>query len=109
MTINNDDIKRMVLRRPIPDKLIRHLRDAPLVDGGAVVDEHSHLVDRDLSPSELLVTRLASHGLNDIEVADVLSLSVYTIKGQMKGAMRKTRSKNRTHLVANALRTGLIN
>lgn len=105
--IDDDVLRRMVVRRPLPDKLIEALRRAPLVEEG-VIDQHSRYVDCDLLPTELVAVKLASFGLTDSEIADVLGRSLHSVKSQMKRAMRKLRAKNRTHLVAISLRQGVI-
>lgn len=91
----------------LPPALLRDLAHARILEPGEPV-EGQNLSDEPLTPAELLVVRFASYGLNNIETADVTGLAYGTVQSQIKRAMRKLRAKNRTHLVALALREGLI-
>lgn len=62
----------------------------------------------ELSEAELEATRWASHGLTEQMTAEVMGHSLFGVKALLKQARRKLRAKNRAHLVATALRQGLI-
>ncbi len=64
--------------------------------------------EMDLTPLELRCVVAASHGLGNIETADLYGYKYETVKTQMAIALRKLGAKNRTHAVAKALRRGLI-
>jgi DNA-binding CsgD family transcriptional regulator len=61
-----------------------------------------------LSARELEVVRWTAEGKTSVEIAQILSLSDHTINAYMNNAMRKLDCVNRTHLVAKAMRLGVI-
>lgn len=63
---------------------------------------------RDLSVREVQVVQLAAGGLKSEEIAERLVLSGRTIQSHLRTAMRKTEAKNRSELVAVAVREGLV-
>lgn len=63
---------------------------------------------RDLTPRERQIALCFSHGLNNVETAEVLGVTVETIKSKTKCAKVRVGAKDRWHLVAIALRNGAI-
>lgn len=63
----------------------------------------------ELSPIELRVIEAFSYGLEYRMVADLLDLSLESIKGHMRAIRYKLCAKNTVHAVAIALRNGVIN
>jgi DNA-binding CsgD family transcriptional regulator len=61
-----------------------------------------------LTPRELSVLRLASHGCRTRKIADLLKLGEETVRSHMKKAQTKLNAKDRIHAVAEALRLQLI-
>jgi DNA-binding NarL/FixJ family response regulator len=62
-----------------------------------------------LTPRELEVLELVSHGLTVAEVAEHLVLSIATVKTHLKNVYPKLGANDRAAAVATALRHGLIN
>jgi DNA-binding CsgD family transcriptional regulator len=82
-------------------------------------DWHLRLIDRmattiprrdgtKLTPVELESVAAASFGLSEDEIGVVLGRPSETVKSQLMSARRVLAAKNTTHLVALALRQGLI-
>lgn len=61
-----------------------------------------------LSPRQIEIITFISKGYTDLETAEKLNLSKSTIFEGVKLALRNTNTVNRTHLVAWALRNGVI-
>jgi DNA-binding CsgD family transcriptional regulator len=61
-----------------------------------------------LTPRELSVLRLASHGCRTKKIADLLKLGEETVRSHMKKAQTKLHARDRLHAVAEALRLQLI-
>jgi DNA-binding NarL/FixJ family response regulator len=61
-----------------------------------------------LSHRELEVLRLVADGLENQAIADVLFVSVETIRTHVKSILRKLSSRDRTHAVARAFRSGVL-
>lgn len=61
-----------------------------------------------ISPAERRSIEAISHGVGVVGAAEMLGLSDHTIRSQIKTASAKLRAKNGVHLVAIALRKGLI-
>ncbi|MEU6556289.1 response regulator transcription factor [Streptomyces sp. NPDC046915] len=71
------------------------------------------LAPRGLAPSglsarEIDVLRMAADGYSQAEIAEKMSYSERTIKNVFHGLMKRLHLRNRTHLVAYAVRAGLI-
>ena len=62
----------------------------------------------DLSDRERAVVELLAEGLDTVDVADRLGYSPRTIKNTLQGVMLRYDLCNRTHVVAYAIREGLI-
>ncbi|MDX2545831.1 response regulator transcription factor [Streptomyces sp. WI04-05B] len=61
-----------------------------------------------LSTRELEILLLAAHGLSDADMSDQLSISPRTVASHMRSIREKLCAKNRTHLIAIALRAGIL-
>jgi PAS domain S-box-containing protein len=61
-----------------------------------------------LSPRETEITRLLSRGLSGEKIAQELFLSPETVRTHIRNAMEHVGARTRAHLVAVALRAGLI-
>ncbi|SFJ26568.1 DNA-binding response regulator, NarL/FixJ family, contains REC and HTH domains [Amycolatopsis sacchari] len=61
-----------------------------------------------LSPREAQVLDLLAEGLGNAAIADVLRLSVETIRTHVRSILRKLRARDRTHAVAIGFRNGLL-
>lgn len=61
-----------------------------------------------LTPMEIRVLTVMSHGPTENEAATLIGVSLETVKWHTKGARRALRAKNTTHAVAIALREGFI-
>jgi DNA-binding NarL/FixJ family response regulator len=61
-----------------------------------------------LSQRELEVLRLVADGLENQAIADALFVSVETIRTHVKSILRKLASRDRTHAVAVAFRSGVL-
>ena len=88
-----------VLPPSLVGDLLDHLRRL-LVEAG--------LNSAGLSPREVEVARLLSDGLENIEVAAELGLSERTVKSVVQTITRRLNLRNRTHVVAHAMRFGLV-
>ncbi|MGW0708528.1 response regulator transcription factor [Streptomyces sp. NPDC002643] len=61
-----------------------------------------------LSARELEILLLAAHGMSDADMSHRLSISPRTVASHMRSMREKLCAKNRTHLVAIALRVGIL-
>lgn len=61
-----------------------------------------------LTPRELEVLRLVAQGYSNREIAEMLVLSIGTVKGYVYNVCQKLGVQNRTHAVARARRLNLI-
>lgn len=61
-----------------------------------------------LTPRELEVVRLIMHGLSAKEAARNLNISPSCVVQYTTNVMIKTRTKNRTHMVAHLMEKGVI-
>ncbi|MFI1169127.1 helix-turn-helix transcriptional regulator [Streptomyces sp. NPDC020801] len=61
-----------------------------------------------LSPRELEILLLVAHGMSDSEISVALSISPRTVGAHLSKIREKLCAKNRTHLVARALRARLL-
>lgn len=89
------------------NELLARLTKAPVVDESEIGGSRPFRAGK-LSPRELDVVRALSHGMDNQMVADLYGLSRETVKSHVKRAMGKLAAKNRAHLVAVALRAGMI-
>ena len=61
-----------------------------------------------LSPSEVRVLRLIAQGNSNKQIADVLSVTEDTIKGQVRSILTKLGAHDRTHAAVIGLKRGII-
>ncbi|MET9382525.1 response regulator transcription factor [Streptomyces sp. NPDC002928] len=61
-----------------------------------------------LTPREQEVTALAAQGRNNDEIAEHLSVSLFTVRTHIRHSLRKLGARNRAQLVALAFKTGLV-
>lgn len=64
--------------------------------------------EESLSPRQLQIVFLASHGLRDKAIAEMLGITYQTVIHHWRMAFLKTRKHKRVELVAKALREGWI-
>jgi DNA-binding NarL/FixJ family response regulator len=62
----------------------------------------------DLTPREVDVLRIVAQGRSNKEIATVLGISEFTVKGYVQSAIGKLNARDRTHAVILALQRGLI-
>ncbi|GHJ40797.1 helix-turn-helix transcriptional regulator [Streptomyces sp. TS71-3] len=90
----------------IPDDLLRRLMAQRA--GRARGVEVGTVVAGRPTPRELRVLELVAHGLSTKEIADRLSYSERTVKGNLHDVMTRLNLRNRAHAVAYAIREGYI-
>jgi len=67
-----------------------------------------HATDDILTPAELRVLRLIAEGNANKEIAEQLSVSEETVKGQVRNILSKLGAKDRTHAAMIGLKRGII-
>lgn len=67
-----------------------------------------HTPRQPLSRRELQVLQLIADGLENQAIADILYVSVETVRTHVKSILRKLSSRDRTHAVAVAFRSGVL-
>lgn len=67
-----------------------------------------HATDDALSPAEIRVLRLIAEGNANKEIAERLSVSEETVKGQVRNILSKLGASDRTHAAMIGLRRGII-
>ena len=67
-----------------------------------------HAADDSLTPAEVRVLRLIAQGNANKEIADQLSVSEETVKGQVRNILSKLSAKDRTHAAMIGLKRGII-
>jgi DNA-binding NarL/FixJ family response regulator len=67
-----------------------------------------HSTDDTVTPAEVRVLRLIAEGNANKEIAEQLSVSEETIKGQVRNILSKLGAKDRTHAVTIGLKRGII-
>ena len=67
-----------------------------------------HATDDALTPAEVRVLRLIATGNANKEIADQLSISEETVKGQVRNILSKLGAKDRTHAAMIGLKRGII-
>ena len=85
------------------DQLAEH--DVP---GGRPAETDLSLVGTRLSPREIEVLTLASHGRRTKQIATELGVAQDTVETLLRRASRKLDASSRTHAVAIAMRLGLL-
>lgn len=64
--------------------------------------------EQTLSPRELQLVFLASYGIRDPKIAELLGTTYFTVCSQWRSAFLKTRTHNKAQLVAKMIRRGII-
>ena len=67
-----------------------------------------HAADDALTPAEVRVLRLIAQGNANKEIAEQLSISEETVKGQVRNILSKLGAKDRTHAAMIGLKRGII-
>jgi DNA-binding NarL/FixJ family response regulator len=67
-----------------------------------------HATDDPLTPAEVRVLRLIAQGNANKEIAEQLSVSEETVKGQVRNILSKLGAKDRTHAAMIGLKRGII-
>jgi len=67
-----------------------------------------HVSDDALTPAEVRVLRLIADGNANKEIAEQLSVSEETVKGQVRNILSKLGAKDRTHAAMIGLKRGII-
>ena len=67
-----------------------------------------HAADDALTPAEVRVLRLIAAGNANKEIAEQLSISEETVKGQVRNILSKLGAKDRTHAAVIGLKRGII-
>jgi len=98
-------------QRPLPDRreqaeLLFLLLE--LVGGSATVSEARPTLAKALSQRELECLRWAAAGKSSDEIGMILSISVHTVNGYLKVAVRKLDTVNRMQAIARAIRLGIL-
>ncbi|MFF0380078.1 helix-turn-helix transcriptional regulator [Actinoplanes missouriensis] len=92
-----------LLPPPLVGDLLKHLRELQR----QVLDE-AGLTASGLTPREIAVIRLMAEGLETTEIAAELCYSERTVKGVIHAITRRLRLRNRSHIIAHAMRYGVI-
>ncbi|MET0424331.1 MAG: response regulator transcription factor [Actinoplanes sp.] len=92
-----------MLPPPLVGDLLRHLRDLQqrFLDSAG-------LNAAGLTPREIDVIRLMADGLETTEIAEKLSYSERTVKGVVHDITRRLGLRNRSHIIAHAMRYGVV-
>lgn len=107
LRLSDEFVLRLVLSNPIPDRLIRNLGLVP-DDVGSVVRDEFGLRGPTLTPRLLYTLLLVAQGFSDQRIADEVGVSLEGIKTRLKRLLSHYRARNRTELVAKAIRSGDI-
>jgi DNA-binding NarL/FixJ family response regulator len=67
-----------------------------------------HATDDSLTPAEIRVLRLIAQGDANKEIAEQLSISEETVKGQVRNILSKLGAKDRTHAAMIGIKRGII-
>ncbi len=67
-----------------------------------------HATDEALTPAEVRVLRLIANGNANKQIAEQLSVSEETVKGQVRNILSKLGAKDRTHAAMIGLKRGII-
>jgi len=62
-----------------------------------------------LTLRECEILDLIKSGYDNCEIAEIIFVSMHTVKAHISSILRKTETKNRTHLIYVAMKQGLIN
>ena len=78
------------------------------LNGGAERLERIAATDMQMTRREMEVLNLLAEGMTSNEISRILRISNHTVDWYMNGIQEKLKAKNRQHVVAIALRLGLI-
>jgi two-component system, NarL family, response regulator len=78
------------------------------VSAEVVYELAEHATDDALTPAEVRVLRLIAEGNANKEIAEQLSVSEETVKGQVRNILSKLGAKDRTHAAMIGLKRGII-
>ena len=67
-----------------------------------------HAADDALTPAEIRVLQLIAKGNANKEIAEQLSISEETVKGQVRNILSKLGAKDRTHAAMIGIKRGII-
>jgi DNA-binding CsgD family transcriptional regulator len=81
--------------------------EGPIWTEGPMPDEHAFTNDW-LTPRETEVLRLVSSGLSAKEIGRMLEIAPRTVDRHIDHIRLKTRTKNRSHMIAFALSNGIL-
>lgn len=122
LDLTEEDFRKELLSRPIPDKLLKRLAETPAipeyeidrtvltphrVTGDYIVCD-SQGKEVTITQAEVDVLRCVALGLTHEEVADVLGLKVMTVKSHVKRIIYRLRCKKAVHAVFISAKQGLI-
>lgn len=62
-----------------------------------------------LTPREVAILCLVAAGLSNIEIAERLNISRYTVAQHVAAMLRRVQARNRAELVARAYAVGMLN
>lgn len=102
----DERIRRLVFSRPIPERLIRDLSRAPLLESHQVRKYVS--VHRNLTPTLYRTLELLCYGYSVREIAHRRHYSYTAIQDHSKRLLALFRARNRAHLAALAVASGYI-
>lgn len=110
MTARDERWYQVLVKRPVPIRLIKKLREAPLVDEETLTPKANTFkpVPRDLTYNEKLVVFCLAEGMSIRQIAETLYKSEHTIKSQIATARYKLQARSVGQLIARALRWGQI-
>lgn len=94
------------MTRPIPDKLIRNLGRAPLVDLERITGRPA--IRATVTPLLAETLTLVALGLTNPQIARFLGISLEAARDRVGRLLRLYDAKTRTQLTANAIRRGDI-
>ena len=70
--------------------------------------EDTGTMQKDLTVRECEILRLAADGKTNPEIADILFISIHTVKAHICSIIEKLNAKGRTHAVALGIKKGII-
>jgi DNA-binding NarL/FixJ family response regulator len=79
-----------------------------MISAEASYELAEHVSDDALTPAEVRVLRLIAGGNANKEIAEQLSISEETVKGQVRNILSKLGAKDRTHAAMIGLKRGII-
>jgi len=114
-------VRGVILRSAQPPQLVKAIQSAytdgryldsalaPTLAAPVARPRHPNGTRQPLSQREHQVLQLIADGLENQAIANVLFVSVETVRTHVKSILRKLSSRDRTHAVAVAFRSGVLN